>query len=341
MRAGRLLSTLMLLQSRRRMSAQALAEELEVSVRTVYRDIEHLSAAGVPVTVVRGASGGFELLEGWRTRLTGLTPKEAQAMFLAGTPGAASQLGLGEAMASAQLKLLAALPTGWQADARRVSSRFHLDPVGWYQSPSRVEHLAAIADAVWTERRLKIRYESWRAVVDRVIEPLGLVLKAGEWYVVASTPAPRSRAPPGVRSSTPREPRTYRLSNIHALEPSTGKFVRPRRFDLAKHWAASIARFEAGLYRGTAVVRASSLGLKKLRGLSAAVAEAVERATDERDGDGWLRVRMPIESIDHAVSQLIRMGTDVEVLDPAELRVRLATTARALVAMYDRAPPST
>src|SRR5471032_1552863 len=199
MRAGRLLSILMLLQSRGRMSAQSLADEVEVSVRTVYRDIDHLSAAGVPVTVERGAAGGFELLDGWRTRLTGLTPSEAQAVFMAGAPGPAAQLGLGDAAASAQLKLLAALPAAWQAGARRVSSRFHLDPVGWYQSAARVDNLPAVAEAVWSERRVDIRYESWKGMVDRRIEPLGLVIKAGEWYVVANAG---------------KETRTYKLSNI-------------------------------------------------------------------------------------------------------------------------------
>ena len=145
MRAGRLLSILMLLQSRGRMSAQALADEVEVSVRTIYRDIEQLGAAGIPITVTRGAGGGFELLEGWRTRLTGLTPHEAQAIFLAGVPGPAAELGLGPSMASAQLKLLATLPAGWQSDAQRVSSRFHLDPLGWYQKGASVAALPAVA----------------------------------------------------------------------------------------------------------------------------------------------------------------------------------------------------
>lgn len=324
MRASRLLSILMLLQSRRRMSAQALADEVEVSVRTVYRDIDQLSAAGVPVRVTRGAAGGFELLEGWRTRLTGLTPNEAQAMFLAGARGPASQLGLGDAMASAQLKLLAALPADWQADARRVGSRFHLDPIGWYRNPGRVEHLSAVAEAVWSERRLKIRYESWKGVVDRLIEPLGLVLKAGEWYLVAG----------GVK-----EPRTYRLSNIRELEVRDEKFTRPKRFDLAKHWSASIARFEAGLYQGTAVVRVSPVGLGRLRALSAAVAQAVDSAAEAPDAQGWRRVTIPIESINHAVSELVRLGAEGEVIEPAALREELAAIARRLATIYSRTSP--
>ncbi|HEX7607541.1 MAG TPA: YafY family protein [Usitatibacter sp.] len=319
MRAGRLLSILMLLQSRGRMSAQALADEVEVSVRTVYRDIDHLSSAGVPVTVERGAAGGFELLDGWRTRLTGFTPSEAQAVFMAGAPGAAAQLGLGAAAASAQLKLLAALPPEWQADARRVSSRFHLDPVGWFQSPARVDHLPAVADAVWAERRLDIRYESWKGLVERRIEPLGLVMKAGEWYVVANVEGKQ---------------RTFKLSNIRELETGAGTFKRPRHFDLAAYWAASIERFEAGLYRGTAVVRASPLGLERLRNLSSAVAEAVDRSEKVADASGWVRVTIPIESVEHAARELLRLGAEGEAIEPRELRVRLAQSAKRMARLY-------
>src|SRR5690606_9665852 len=193
---------MMLLQTRGRMSAEALAAELEVSVRTVYRDIDQLSAAGVPVYADIGRNGGFALLDGWRTRLTGLTAPEAQALFLSGLPGPAAELGLGDHVAQAELKLLAALPTDWQQEARRISTRFHLDPAGWFQ-PGHVDaQLTTVADGVWAERKLAVRYESWTRVSDRVLEPYGLVLKGGIWYVVA-------------RSG--ETIRTYRLSSIQAL----------------------------------------------------------------------------------------------------------------------------
>jgi predicted DNA-binding transcriptional regulator YafY len=320
MRSGRLLSLLMLLQAHGRMSATALAGKLEVSVRTVLRDIDELSASGVPVRSARGADGGFELLEGWRTRLTGLTPAEAQAMFMVGAAGPTAQLGLGEAAESAKLKMLAALPEEWQADARRVSSRFHLDAVGWYRREERLPSLPVVADAVWNSRRLAIRYESWKGVVDRRIEPLGLVMKSGEWYVVAAAG----------RKSTPR---TYKLSNILTLDVGE-TFTRPRGFDLAKYWNESLARFETGLYRGTATLRASAKGLKRLRYLSAAVAEAVDRARPKADSKGWIRITIPIESVDMAANDLLRIGAECEVLQPAELRKRIAEAAEKMMALY-------
>src|SRR5436305_6441757 len=218
MRASRLLSILMLLQARGRISAPALAAELEVSLRTIYRDIDELSASGVPVYAERGRDGGFQLLDGWRTRLTGLTALEAQALFLAGLPGPAAELGLAEVMEAAQRKLLAALPAGWQGDASRIGTRFHLDPVGWFRATAAVDHLPAIADAVWNERRLRIRYESWNGIVEREIAPLGLVLKSGIWYLAAAIGDDK---------------RTYRLSNIRTLAVLDQRFVRPPDFDLA------------------------------------------------------------------------------------------------------------
>jgi predicted DNA-binding transcriptional regulator YafY len=310
----------MLLQARGRMSAQMLAAELEVSVRTIHRDIDQLSAAGVPVFADRGRLGGFQLQDGWRTRLTGLTAPESRALFLSGLAGPAAELGLGEAVASARLKVLATLPPEWQADAQHLSARFHLDAVDWFHSAARTEHLGAVADAVWRERRLHIRYESWNGVRERDVEPLGLVLKAGIWYVAA-------RTGPGA------EPRTYRLSNILALTALEQQFKAPRAFDLAAYWQESTRRFETGVYKGSALLRVSARGLRLLRQFSTAVAEAADLSA-VKDRKGWVRVSVPIESVAHAAGQLINLGADAEVLAPPPLRAELRRTARRLVALY-------
>lgn len=320
MRASRLLSILMLLQSRGRLSAQALADELEVSVRTVYRDVDELSASGVPVWADRGRLGGFQLQPGWRTRVDGLTAPEAQAMFLGGLPGPAAELGLGEAMASAQLKLLAALPEGWREDARRVSTRFHVDPIDWYRGPAETDHLPAIAQAVWGERRLVVRYESWNGVGQRRLDPLGLVLKAGVWYLVAASGGQAAR--------------TYRLSNILELAVGDEGFVRPEAFDLAAYWAASTRRFEAGLYRDEAQLRVTPHGMKQLRGFGQTVADAAEQSARDDAVPGWQRVTIPIESVEHAAGQLLRLGPDAQVLKPVALRQRLTETIAAMAALY-------
>lgn len=317
MRASRLLSLLMLLQSRGRLSAPAIAEALGVSIRTVHRDIDELSASGVPVVAERGAAGGFSLMDGWRTRLTGLTSDEAKAVLFAGAPGPAKDLGLAEAMTTAQLKLLAAMPAESQADARAIAERFHLDPVGWYREPPRQSHLAAVAHAVWHEQRLAIRYDSWKGEVDRVIEPLGLVLKAGEWYVIAQVE---------------KKPRTYRLASILSLVPRPGKFKRPRRFDLGRFWAESLERFEAGLHRGTATVRATPRGARRLAAIGSAFARAVE-SKQLRPGER-ATITIPIESVGHAAGLLVALGTDVEVLEPAELRERLRQDAARIARLY-------
>src|ERR1700759_5658940 len=152
MLASRLLSILMLLQARGRMSATALAEEFEVLVRTIHPDIAQLSAAGIPVYAERGRSGGFALMDGYRTKLTGLTQPEAEALFLAGLPGPVAQLGLSDVLSAARMKLLAALPANMQPSAERIAARFHLDPVAWFHGADPLPSLQTVARAVWSER---------------------------------------------------------------------------------------------------------------------------------------------------------------------------------------------
>jgi predicted DNA-binding transcriptional regulator YafY len=318
MRASRLLSILLLLQTRGRMTAQALADEFETSVRTIYRDIDHLSAAGVPVYADRGRSGGFQLLEGYRTRLTGLSPTEAETLFLSGLPGPAADLGLGDAMAAAQLKLLAALPAEGRNSAARIGSRFHLDPIGWYRNAEQTDVLPQLAEAVWTARRIKVRYDSWAGVVDRELEPLGVTLKAGVWYVVAQSGG---------------KPRTYRVSNIQALELSPETFERPAAFDLAGYWQAWVKDFEDRLYKAEAVLRLSPVGLRVVCNVSP-VAERAARVATNFDAAGWATVIIPIESVEHAASDFLKLGTDAEVLAPPELRARMAEIAKNLTEIY-------
>jgi predicted DNA-binding transcriptional regulator YafY len=318
MRASRLLTILMILQTRGRTSAETLAEELEVSVRTVYRDIDQLSAAGVPVYAETGRNGGFALLDGWKTRLNGLTAPEARALFFSGLPGPAGELGLGDEAAAAELKLLAALPADWQAEARRMSSRFHLDPRGWFQPGHKPEFLKVVAEGVWAETRLSIRYQSWKEVRDRVIEPLGLVLKGGVWYVVAQREG---------------NARTYKLSQILTLQPTGETFSRPKDFDLPRYWAESTKQFERDIYIGTARVRAGPMGRRKLRDLS----ETLKRTIDGlgiADADEWAEFDIPVEEPVWASHELTRLGDDVEVLAPAELRARVVESVTRLARRY-------
>ena len=326
MRASRLLTLLMLLQTRGRQSAPALARAMECSVRTIYRDIDQLSASGVPVYGDRGRSGGFQLREGWRTQLTGLTVPEARAIFMAGLPGPAAELGLGEAMATAQLKLLAALPSDWQADAQQVAARFHLDPIDWFRSAAPPQ-LKAVAEAVWVSQRLRMRYESWDQVTERVIEPLGLVLKAGTWYMAAR------RFDPARKPAT-SEARVYRLAAIQSLQPLDEHFERPRGFDLAAWWAQATERFEAGVYREVARLRVSARGLAIVQGFGPVVAEAALASATPCDEEGLIDITVPIGSLAHASREMLRLGDEGEVLAPAELREALAGVYARLARRY-------
>ena len=321
MRASRLVSLLLLLQTRGRMTAAQLATELEVSVRTIYRDVDSLGAAGVPVYGDAGRDGGYQLLDGYRTRLTGLTGDEAEVLLLGGLPGPAAELGLGSALSGAQLKLMAALPIELRDRARLVGERFYLDAPSWYRSAEPVPHLTAVADAVWQQRRLRIGYRRWKAPTDvtRTVDPLGVVLKAGRWYLVGRSDG---------------HVRTYRVAQILALEPLDARFERDADFDLEAHWRGYVADFQDRRYREIAQVRLSPSAQQWwAEHADPVVAEAVASSA-EPDGDGWVRARIPIESIAHAARDLLQLGADVEVLWPAALRERIASTAEALGRMY-------
>jgi predicted DNA-binding transcriptional regulator YafY len=317
MLASRLLSTLMLLQARGRMTAPDLARELEVSVRTVYRDIDQLSAAGIPVTAERGRDGGFHLLNGFRTQLTGLTQAEAETLMLAGLPGPAAELGLAERMSSARLKLMAALPAGMRAE--RVATRFHLDVAGWFRASEPVALLPTVAAAVWSERYLKIRYRQGGDSNEVRIGPLGLVLKAGVWYLVAQ------------KGSSYR---TYKAANILAAECLDESFARPGDFDLASYWTRASREYELGSYRCQATIRLSPRGRSLINLLGPYVETAVTKTAGRPDSQGWLRCTIPVESADFGIRELLRLGEDLEVLAPAPLRSEVRQTLRRMLRNY-------
>lgn len=312
----------MLLQTRGRMSASELAREFEVSVRTVHRDIDQLSAAGIPVYADRGRAGGFQLMDGYRTKLTGLTQAEAEALLLAGLPGPAAQLGLSDLLSAARLKLLAALPANIQRDAERIAARFHLDPVAWFHSADPLPQLQTVAQAVWASRYLSIRYRNDGAVYPRKLGPLGLVLKSGVWYLVAQSG---------------KSIRTYRVAQICEAEISKENFARPRSFDLAAHWEAASRAYEAGLYREHAELRLSPRGMALLEMLGANVRHAAA-VSAKRDRRGWTRCTLPIESVSQAARDFMWLGEEVEVLGPPALRARIAEIAKAMEQRHSCAP---
>lgn len=320
MRASRLLSILMLIQMRGRIAAPALARELEVSVRTIYRDIDALSAAGVPIYAETGRNGGVCLHEGWRTKITGLTAAESAALPLAGLPGAAKELGLSAEAAQAQLKLIASLPADASAAAGRIAERFFVDPLPWYHRAETLDWLPELAAAVWGDRRISIGYEAWSGEVTRELSPLGLVHKGGVWYLVAV--ADRG------------EPRTYRVGNILRLAVLEAPASRPAKFDLSQFWATWAAAFEERLIAGRATLRLSPEGRQILRAVNPAMAQAVEASARAIAPEGWVEAEAPVETADYSARQLLRLGTEVEVLAPKELRAAVQKEAQAVLLKY-------
>lgn len=309
----------MTLQARGRVTAQSLADECAVSLRTIYRDIDALSAAGVPVHSERGAEGGYRLLDGYRTRLNGLSSQEAESLFLAGLPGPVQALGLGAVMAGAQTKLLAALPVELRSTAERMRSRFHLDAPAWFSDANQPEHLPLIARAVWEQHPLQIRYQSWKAEKFRRIEPLGIVLKSGAWYVVG-------------RVGT--DVRIYRISRILELSLLDGTFERPLTFDLAAYWQDSTQRLSEELYANEATLRLSPWGVQMLEVFTSPFARASAKIGEPDPADGWRTVTLPVGSVRQACAELLRFGSEAEVLAPPALRAQMAEVAAALHRRY-------
>ncbi|MEV0645330.1 YafY family protein [Phytomonospora sp. NPDC050363] len=319
MKAGRLVALLLTLQTERGATAARLAEALEVSVRTIYRDVTALQSAGVPLWTEPGPTGGIRLLDGWRTRLDGLTADEAASLFAGTAPAVLDGLGLGTVAVAAQAKVLATLPPELRDRAGRLRERFHLDAPAWFAAPDEAPHLAAVADAVWEQRRLDVGYRRGEDVIRRVLDPLGLVLKAGVWYLA-------------MRSEKGRV-LTYRASRVTDVADTGERFERPGGFDLAAWWATSQAQFDEVMQPQPVRVRLSPRAVSRF---DAAVGPlTARRALAEcgpPDGEGWVEVEVGLESVAIAVHQLTCLGGEVEVLAPPEVRAGLAAVGAAMAA---------
>ncbi len=322
MRADRLLSIVLLLQHRGRMAAAALARELEVSTRTVLRDVEALSAAGIPVYAERGRRGGFALLPGFSTDLTGLTAEEALALLVAGSRVAPESLGMAPALASAMRKVVAALPREQRGTASRAAERILARPESWLSRPERpkgteaaaVPVLAVVQHAVFAGRRLRIRYATpGQRPTWRTVDPVGLVSAAGHWYLLATH-----------RGAD----RTYRVSRIRTAEELAEEADRADAVDLEQIWQQRRETFHASMTAVRATVRVRARRRPEL-------ARSALTVEDERaDRGGWLRLRLIFADRRHAEAVLWTLGADAEALDPSELRAALHERAIATAARY-------
>ncbi|MFF2362748.1 helix-turn-helix transcriptional regulator [Streptomyces sp. NPDC058122] len=322
MRAARLIKMVLLLQTRASMTAAELARELEVSERTVARDAQALSEAGIPVYADRGRAGGYRLVGGYRTRLTGLARNEAEALFLSGVPGALRDMGLQDSASAARLKVSAALLPSLQDASRSAAQRFHLDAPAWFSEPRTPGLLPALADAVWDDRPVLARYRRDGAEVERTLEPYGLVLKAGLWYLCA-------------RVTDAGAFRVYRIDRFTAVEPGPERFRRDEEFDLPAFWEERAEEFARSVLRSEVVVRLSPEGVRTLQYvLDPASAREGLGTAGAPDGRGWVTLTLPVESEEVARTQLRGLGPEVEVLAPAALRRRCAEDAAGAAALY-------
>ena len=310
MRADRLLSILLLLQVHRRVTARDLARRLEVSERTILRDMEALSGSGVPVVAERGAGGGWSLLDGYQTKLTGLTAAEIQSLFLARPPRVMADLGLRQESEAALIKLQASLPAGARRQADFARERILVDTRGWRDPSESVAWLPVLLDALWRERQVRFQYARVLGECGaRTADPLGLVAKGSAWYLVA-----------GVAG----EPRTYRVSRMREAEILDEPAHRPAGFDLAAYWESSAAEFREKLPRYYATFRASPAVMRWVRYRGWRLEE------EAAEGDA-VRVRLRFDVEEEALQFALSFGDEIAVLEPGELRRKVLDAALAIV----------
>lgn len=317
MRADRLFSIVLLLQSHRQLTARNLAHRLEVSERTIHRDMEALSGAGIPVVAERGTGGGWSLLGEYRTNLTGLNEAEIQSLFVTKPARLLADLNLEKASEGALLKLLASLPSVYRRGAETARQRIYVDVTGWNRSEEPVPLLHLLQDAIWHERKVRMTYGRGECgSVERLLDPLGLVAKGSVWYLVA-----------GVEGAV----RSYRVSRIEAAEMIDEPCVRPADFDLAAFWEQSAAEFRAHMPRYRALVRVRQEIVPRLpyAGRFARI-ERIGRADDK----GWVEVSLRFDVEEMACEYALGFGTLLEVLEPRALREKVLETAKRVVAFY-------
>ncbi|MFJ3308143.1 helix-turn-helix transcriptional regulator [Streptomyces sp. NPDC086549] len=317
MKSDRLLSILLLLQTRGRVPAHELADRLEVSVRTIYRDIEALSASGVPVYAERGRHGGIELLAGFRTDVTGLTADESRALFILAAQGAHAALGLDAALGSALRKVMAALPAPHRPAAEATSRRVLVDATRWKSGPQKAVDLEVLQDAVFSDRRLRLRYRHGgeREARTYTVDPYGLVAKAGVWYLVADRRA---------------RPQLFRADRVRSARLLDDPVRRRPGVELADVWEVLRRQVEE---RPGGVVVTVRVRRERLDMFQRMLASALTELPDDDGGSEWVTARLSFPFV-LAARQLLAFTDQVEVLSPPEARAELAAAARSVTDLY-------
>jgi len=320
MRADRLLSALLLLQAKGKQTGREMAARLEVSARTVHRDMEALSAAGVPVFALRGVRGGWQLDDQWRTHVPGLSEAELRALLMA-QPRVIGDYRLAAAAERAIDKLMAALPVSLRAQAAAIRQRLYVDPSGWWGTTENLEALPVVQDAVSRDRQLEIQYRGAKGDdAQRTIDPLGLVAKGAVWYLVAQTPA-------GLR--------TYRVSRIKEVTLLESASARPLNFDLAAYWKSSTAQFMESRTRYPVTLRLEPRAADKVRAWRMSAPVETEQGPD---ADGWTTLRLQFEDEEQACFVALGFGPGAEVVEPESLRRRVADDLDKMIARRNQVP---